>query len=284
MKKLIGFIALVAMTTAVFGQTTSSDLLKKRAQEIQAIDKNLRKSAPRGTQIDPADRDRLVAKVDSFYQPLILAAMEKESATATPAAPTIPVIKKNTSYVDYDTTGRADIVANASSETPVNLPPPVPTAPENKRAPRGGNIIFQGANGGYAGRSSTQVAAQAYNSSRMTEAIATSIEQTTAQSATVAPNSQGYVGFVRNNDTKYVLQLTIKGVDNPYFVRNIPLKPGESQIHYLPAGNYVIQTQFQINGVPPSDLIPKFVGNPMNLSIIDGATYFWAVDQPAYWR
>lgn len=295
MKKLIVFIALVAMATTVFGQTTS-ELLKLRAQEIGSIEKRLKKSTARGVQIDQEKIDSMETRINNFYQPLILAAMERESPTTTPAAPTAPattVIKKTTSYVDYDTTGRPDIVASASSETPVNLPPPVPTAPENRRAPRGGNISFQGDNGGYSGRGSIPAVADAYNSSRLNEAIATAIEasaqpaQVSSDGQTTAPTTSvpveqapvNYVGYIKNHSTLrgQTLFVTITGVDNPYFLQKEQAEPGQMITAYLPAGRYRIVTK--LKWIEPAEVQEIFVGNPMARDIIGGVVYHWGINQ-----
>ena len=286
MKKIIIVVfVLVAMATTAFAQTTSSDLLKKRTQEIQAIDKGLRKSAPRGTQIDPADRDRLVAKVDSFYQPLILAAMERESAT-TPATPATTVIKKTTSYVDYDTTGRADIVANASSETPVAMPAPIPTT-TNRKA-NGATVAYQGDQGAFSGNSaSIKRGSEAYATVAAADANAYLVRQmangaSATVSATATANQVGLEGTIINKYRFQELEVKIVGTNaGNVYNKTFLLGKDQSITDYLLPGTY--QATIKAVGLQGSPVIHNFTVAPHQTHSFHGKNVFWGLYGGSSW-
>lgn len=289
MKKIMMILILVAMATTIFGQTNSSDLLKKRAQEIQAVEKSLRKSAPRGTQVDPAERERLVAKVDSFYQPLILAAMEREAATTTPAAPatpTVSVIKKTTSYVDYDTTGRVDIQASASSETPVATPAPIPTPTTRKSA--GATVVYQGDQGAFSGSSPSVIrGADAYATVTTADANAYLVRQmANGASATVnAPataNQVGLEGMIMNKYRFQELEVKIVGT-NPgnVYSRTFLLGKEQSITDYLLPGTY--RATIKAIGLQGPPVIHNFAVAPQQTHSFHGKNVFWGLYGGSSW-
>lgn len=279
-------LILVAMATTVFAQTTSSDLLKKRTQEIQAIEKSLRKSAPRGTQVDPADRDRLVAKVDSFYQPLILAAMARETASTsptTPATPAMSVIKKVTSYVDYDTTGHVDVQASASSETPVATPAPIPTT-TNRKA-NGATVAYQGDQGAFSGNSaSIKRGSEAYAVVATADANAYLVRQmANGATATVsAPSNQvGLEGLIINKYRFYELEVKIVGTNaGNVYNKTFLLGKDQSITDYLLPGTY----QATIKAIGVDGLIlHNFVVAPNQVNSVHGRNVFWVIYGGSAW-
>lgn len=279
MKKLIVLFILVAMATTVFGQITSSDLLKERSREIQVIDKNLRKSAPRGAQVDQSEREKLVAKVDSLYQPLILAAMGRESATtATPVTPATPTTKKLVTYSEIDDSTGTKINSSASSETPINLPPPVPT-PANRRA-NGSTVAYQGDQGAFSGNSPSVIrGADAYATVATADANAYLVRQMAkGVAATVsAPTNQvGLEGIIINKYRFQELEVKIVGT-NPGNVYNKTFLLGRDQsiTDYLLPGTY--QATIKAIGLQGPPVIHNFVVAPHQTHSINGRNVFWGL-------
>ncbi len=289
MKKLVVlFVILVAIATTVFGQITSSDLLEKRTQEIQAIDKSLRKSATRGTQVDPDEREKLVAKVDSFYQPLILAAMGRESSasTTTSATPTTSSVQKKAgSHITYGSDGKVTGTTEVSSETPVAPPNPIP-APADRNC-FGSTVTYQGDQGAFSGNStSVRRGSEAYATVAIADANAYLVRQMAkGASATVnAPatgNQVGLEGMIINKYRFRELEVEIVGT-NPgnVYKRTFLLGKEQSITDYLLPGNYRATIKIVGHGSPA---IHNFTVAPQRTHSFHGKNVFWGLYGGSSW-
>ncbi|MDD3711608.1 MAG: hypothetical protein PHP37_03355 [Patescibacteria group bacterium] len=287
MKKIIVLvIVMVAMATTVFGQKVESPISSKKLYEMRAkeID-DLKKGLPRKVQLAPED----LARIDSFYLPQIKRAEDREAAllmakiapTVTP--PATPTKKKVVTYSEVDSAGTV-INSSASSETPVNLPPPVPTPASRKT--NGSTVAYQGDQGAFSGNSPSVIrGAEAYATVATADANAYLVRQmangATATVSAPANHQVGLEGTIINKYRFYELEVKIVGTNaGNVYNKTFLLGKDQSITDYLLPGTY--QATIKAIGVD-GIIFHNFVVAPNQINSVNGRNVFWVIYGGSAW-